>query len=265
MTVTHNLSVLKANSFRLLRPAGTQPQLPLFIFLPGMDGSGLLQKQQSAYLADSCDVRCLQIPANDMSSWEGMAAAVSDLVAQERQGNPRPVYLCGESFGGCLALKTIVRSPQLFDRLILINPASSFRQHEWMRWTSQVTRWIPELLYPASCVGLLPFLAALDKLSTQSRQELLGAMNAVTQKTSIWRISLLQTFGLSERDYQQITHPTLLIASRGDRLLPSLREADRLRQHIPQAKTHILPRSGHACLLENDINLREILQAYHML
>jgi pimeloyl-ACP methyl ester carboxylesterase len=254
------------NNFRLLRPNGINAHQPLFIFLPGMDGSGLLQQKQAEYLAQDCDVCCLRMPSNDLSSWDDMAKAVSALVAAERDINPtRPVYLCGESFGGCLALKTIVRSPQLFDYLILINPASSFRQHGLTSWTSQIARWIPELLYPASCVGLLPFLASLDKLSPENRRALLRAMNAVSQASSIWRISLLQTFGLSESEYQRISQPALLIASRDDRLLPSVREANRLIQHIPQAKMHILQRSGHACLLEDDMNLHEILQAYRVL
>ncbi|MBF2077473.1 MAG: alpha/beta fold hydrolase [Synechococcales cyanobacterium T60_A2020_003] len=264
MTTTQISSTVEVAGFRLLRPCGVQPRQPLFVFLPGMDGSGLLQQQQAEYLAEAFDVRCLQMPRDDRSSWDQMAQTVTKLVQQELAGNKRPVYLCGESFGGCLALKTLVRSPQLFDSLILINPASSFRHHAWMSWSAQITRWIPELLYPASCVGLLPFLASLDRLSTQSRQALLRAMNAVTQRSSIWRIALLQNFGIAEVEYQRITQPTLLIASRGDRLLPSLREADRLSQHIPHAKTHILRQSGHACLLENGVNLYEILQAYHV-
>lgn len=266
MTTTQAPVKAELTTFRLLRPNGVNPHLPLFIFLPGMDGSGLLQQQQATYLAQDCDVCCLQMPSNDLSPWDEMVEAVSNLVEQERRINSnRPVYLCGESFGGCLALKTIVRSPHLFDYLVVINPASSFRHHGLMSWTAQIARWIPELLYPASCVGLLPFLASLDRLSPENRRALLRAMNAVTQATSIWRISLLQTFGISEAEYRRITQPTLLIASRDDRLLPSIREANRLRQHIPQAKMHILQSSGHACLLEDDMNLHEILQAYRVL
>ena len=44
--------------------------------------------------------------------------------------------------------------------------------------------------------------------------------------------------------------PTLLVASAGDRLLPSLTESARLQRLIPGAQRLVLPDSGHTALLE---------------
>ncbi|MEM9509756.1 MAG: alpha/beta hydrolase, partial [Cyanobacteria bacterium P01_E01_bin.35] len=44
-----------------------------------------------------------------------------------------------------------------------------------------------------------------------------------------------------------------------DRLLPSVTEADRLVRYLPNARKVLLPDSGHACLLEREIRLEEIL------
>lgn len=44
--------------------------------------------------------------------------------------------------------------------------------------------------------------------------------------------------------------PTLLIASAGDKLLPSLSESSRLQRLMPQAQRVVLPDSGHTALLE---------------
>ncbi|MFM6138758.1 MAG: alpha/beta hydrolase, partial [Sphaerospermopsis kisseleviana] len=42
--------------------------------------------------------------------------------------------------------------------------------------------------------------------------------------------------------------------------LPSVSEVERLDQILPNPKKLILPDSGHACLLEEDVNLYEILK-----
>ena len=43
----------------------------------------------------------------------------------------RPVYLLGESFGGLLAAAVAIERPDLVDRLILVNPATSFKRSVW--------------------------------------------------------------------------------------------------------------------------------------
>ena len=43
----------------------------------------------------------------------------------------RPVYLLGESFGGVLALAVAHERPDLADRLVLVNPATSFPRSVW--------------------------------------------------------------------------------------------------------------------------------------
>ena len=53
--------------------------------------------------------------------------------------------------------------------------------------------------------------------------------------------------------------PTLVVAGAADGLLPSVEEAQKLTNLLPHAKMTVLPQSGHACLLETDINLYEIL------
>jgi len=47
-----------------------QPEYPLFVFLPGMDGTGQLLRSQTAGLEVAFDVRCLAIPRDDLTSWD---------------------------------------------------------------------------------------------------------------------------------------------------------------------------------------------------
>ncbi|HEY9749870.1 MAG TPA: alpha/beta hydrolase [Allocoleopsis sp.] len=250
-----------------LTPKRLNPHHSLFVFLPGMDGTGQLLRSQTAGLETGFDIRCLAIPPDDLTSWDVLAAKVIHLIEAEiaKQEHPRNTYLCGESFGGCLALKVVVQAPHLFDRLILVNPASSFKRRPWIHWGSSLTQWLPESWYQVSSVGLLPFLASFGRILPEDRHALLEAVQSVPQKTSIWRLSLLSEFELEEQRLRCLNQPVLLLASAADRLLPSLSEAKRLATILPNVTTVVLPESGHACLLEADINLYDIMQQHNFL
>ncbi|QLE57528.1 alpha/beta fold hydrolase [Nostoc sp. TCL26-01] len=245
-----------------LAPRRVQPEYPLFVYLPGMDGTGQLLRSQTAGLETGFDVRCLAIPRQDLTSWEVLTSNVLDLIhAELEKSSQRIVYLCGESFGGCLAMKVAIQAPHLFKRLILINPASAFQLRPWLDWMSQLIYLVPECLYDVGALGLLPFLASLPRISPNIRQELLKTMRSVPPETVIWRLSLLRKFDVSDEQLRALTQATLLIAGASDRLLPSVSEVTRLSDIIPNSKAIILPQSGHACLLEEDVNLYNILQA----
>ncbi len=244
---------------RLDRPP--RNDVPLLVFLPGMDGTGELFYAQIGELERCFEVRCVMIPANDLTRWPELADQIAELIEAElNEQSERPVYLCGESFGGCLAMYVVLRSPHLIDRVVLINPASSFHRRLWMAWGSNIVRLIPEGLYHLSCAVLLPFLANLERIAFDNSRTLLRAMKSVSQESSLWRLSLLRDFNLSDTDLSTITQPTLIIASGGDHLLPSVSEAERLQSLMPKAQTYLLPHSGHACLLETGINLYQIME-----
>ncbi|TAE53797.1 MAG: alpha/beta hydrolase [Nostocales cyanobacterium] len=241
-----------------------KPEYPLFIYLPGMDGTGELLRSQAANLEQGFDIRCLAIPKNDLSNWDVLTKNVLNLIHTELEKSfHRPVYLCGESFGGCLALKLITHSPYLFKRIILVNPASSFHLQSWLTSISQLTNIVPSWLYDVGTLGLLPFLASLPRISTSNRQELLNAMRYLPAETINWRLSLLREFDIDKSRLQQLQQEVLLIAGGNDRLLPSVSEIQRLKEILPQASSVILSDSGHACLLETDVNLYAILQDYN--
>jgi pimeloyl-ACP methyl ester carboxylesterase len=250
-----------------LSPSGLSPQKPLFIFLPGMDGSGQLLHTQTAGLETIFDVRCLAIPPDDLTSWDELTARVVKLVEVEKVHRPteQPVYLCGESFGGCLAIKAALYAPYLFSRIVLVNPASSFHRRPWMLWGGQIIQWFPDVLYQLSAIALLPYIAALDRIKPEDRSALLQAMGMVYQATSVWRLSLLKSFHIDDLPLHRLAQPVLVLASGSDRLLPSIPDARHLVKRLPDARLLILPNSGHACLLEEDVNLQQILESQHFL
>jgi pimeloyl-ACP methyl ester carboxylesterase len=231
-----------------------------------MDGTGQLLRAQTAGLEGAFDVRCLAIPGDDLTDWDVLAEQVVALIKAElAESSKRSVYLCGESFGGCLAMKVAVQAPYLFDRIILVNPASSFNSRPWISWGAQFGRWLPEPFFRLSSEALMPLLGNLERISVGDRQAFWEAVQSVPQKTTLWRLSLLSEFVISETQLRQLTQPVLLLASTSDRLLPSLEEARRLIKKFSNAQLVVLPNSGHACLLESDVNLYEIMKSHSFL
>jgi pimeloyl-ACP methyl ester carboxylesterase len=247
----------------LLKPTPVQPEKPLFLFLPGMDGTGRLLHRQVEGLRPYFDLRCLSLPPQARTDWQTLTNQVLALIQQEMVQVPRTLYLCGESFGACLALQLALRATEWIDRLILLNPASAFRSYPLLHWASYLTDWLPEALQAIASDVLLPFLIATERVEWGDRQKLLAAMKTVPARTSAWRLSLLRTFDVSVNDLKHLSHPTLLIASGSDRLLPSVAESNRLAAALPNSQQIILPHSGHACLLEADVNLAALLSYHH--
>jgi pimeloyl-ACP methyl ester carboxylesterase len=249
-----------------LTPTKLNPDSPLFVFLPGLDGTGQLLRAQTAGLEKGFDVRCLAIPPDDLTTWDVLTDRVVALIEAELEKQPhRSVYLCGESFGGCLAIQVARRKIELFDRIILINPASSFNQQHCLRWGSQLTYWIPEFLYRLGSIGLVAFLASLGRIAPLDRQALFDAVKSVPQKTALWRVSLVRDFDVNENQLRAIDKPVLAIAGGADHLLPSVAEAERLVSCLPDARMVVLPDSGHACLLEADVNLYQIMKSQNFI
>lgn len=246
-------------TLKLYAPVGRHPERPLLVYLPGMDGSGKLFGLQSTDLRPYFDIRCLTIPGDDLSSWDRLAYQTAQLIRQE--AGSAPVYLCGESFGACLALRVMALAPALASHLILINSASSFHRFPWLHWVANLTPWVAPPLYQRSNLVSLPVLANLSRISEANRQALVRAMEAVSQGSAAWRLGLLSQFRLEPLRLHRVKARTLLVASLSDRLLPSLEEAQRLATLLPNPCIYPLPHSGHASLLEDGVNLKAILAA----
>ncbi|NBQ20154.1 MAG: alpha/beta hydrolase [Synechococcaceae bacterium WB6_3B_236] len=250
---------------RLLAFTPVTASRPLFVFLPGMDGSGALLQPQVAELSTGFDIRCLSIPPDDLRGWDELSEQVAALIIMEQQLHPgRRITVCGESFGGCLALRLITRFPKLCDQLILVNPASSANRQPWIGACSSLTQLLPAPIYQLSTFSLCNLLIASHRVSRPSRHQLLAAMQAVTPQSAAWRLALLRQFCLEDLPLVRVHQPVLILASEADRLLPSQREARRLARFLPNTTITYLPDSGHACLLENQLNLSAILKSQNL-
>jgi pimeloyl-ACP methyl ester carboxylesterase len=250
------------HSLSFFQPRPTQPDLPLFIFFPGMDGTGRLLYKQVDSLAARFDIRCLEIPRDDRSDWARLIDRSIKLIHTEL-GEGRQIYICGESFGACWAMQVAgqmkIQLKTQIDKLVLINPASSFVRLPWLTEGSALSSLLPDNMYPLSTRILANFLVNPDRVTPHDRQSLLEAMLSVRPQTAAWRLNLLRQFQLQSVLPEIVDIPALLIAGEHDRLLPSVMEVRFLERELPKSITKLLPCSGHACLLEKEINLAELL------
>ena len=243
-------------------PQESKPNCPLLIFLPGLDETGTdLMSLQTDSLEIGFDVRCFVIPPEDIDDFDLLAESALALTKAELGQTPnRPVYLCGESFGGCVALKMLLQAPKLFEKIILVNPASSFHRVFWLNFGSRLFPLTPDFFYNRSAYLTLPFLAPVNRLTSQAREGLIKTIKSAPKQTAQQRLAMMRNFTIDETKLAQITQPVLLIGSEQDLILPSVEEAKHLAKVFSQTIAVTLPHSGHACLVEPDISLYQIMK-----
>ncbi|GKV40675.1 hypothetical protein SLEP1_g48285 [Rubroshorea leprosula] len=92
----------------------------------GIDGTGLGLLMHHQKLGKIFDIWCLHIPVKDRTSFTGLLQLVESTIRSEYSRSPnRPIYLVGESLGGCLALAVSNRNPDIDLLLILSNPGKN--------------------------------------------------------------------------------------------------------------------------------------------
>ncbi|WOG97107.1 hypothetical protein DCAR_0416446 [Daucus carota subsp. sativus] len=269
--------------FSPLECSSTLENSPLLLYLPGFDGNGLGLSLQYQRLEQIFDIWCLHIPIDDRTPFPELVKLVEKTVRLENHGSPnRPIYLVGESFGGCIALAVASCNPDLDLVLILANPATSFRE-------SQYQPHIPPLkVMPDNLLPGMPYLLSLmtdspSKLvmATLEKGVLLqqrvgevsqGALalssfisvmsDVLTAESLLWKLRLVSTAcAFANSRLHAVKAQTLVLSSGKDQLLPSQKEAERLQKLLPICDIRCFNDSGHALFLESGIDLLTIIKA----
>jgi pimeloyl-ACP methyl ester carboxylesterase len=193
----------------------------------------------------------------------------------------RPVYLLGESFGGIMCLALAHKLGSYIDRVVIVNPASSFGNSIWPAAGPLLTQ-LPEEVYkylPFVVAPLMsnPIAMAFNDVNgtapwdRQASDLLYGLLDLAPQLAALrlvlpadtlaWRLKLLQQGSqwVNSR-LGEVQQRVLVLAGDKDLLIPSDKEAERLGKELPRARTRILRDRSHALLQEAGIDLVNLIQ-----
>ncbi|OIW15244.1 hypothetical protein TanjilG_17564 [Lupinus angustifolius] len=206
---------------------------------------------------------------------------VEKTVRSEHQQLPnRPIYLVGESLGGCLALAVAAHIPDIDVVLILANPATSFGRSQWQLLTplleamrGPLSLFPPEILSSISGdpLSLLDNLVRGFPLQNTARELLedlttfSGSLpvlaNILPIETLQWKLKLLKSASAYVNSrLHAIKAQTLILCSGNDRLLPSQQEGERLCQLLPRCELRKFEGSGHFLFLESSVDLVTVIK-----
>eukprot|EP00210_Caulerpa_lentillifera_P001865 g1794.t1 len=258
-------------------------KLPIMIFLPGFDGSGMTAVHQFPFLVDSFDFITCTIPLSDRTPFAELVGEVKEFIQQYvmQQGHDRPVYLLAESFGALLGVMTAAQCPNLVDRLVLINPATSYEQSIWPIVGPLISQ-LPNELFLGVSFAVAPFLGnpltlmartidftqPLDQQMSNIIKSIFAAFGTIgfigdvfTPESLAWKIDLVrQGVELANPLLSKIKQRTLVITCDGDWMLPSARERTRLINIMPRCSGRSMGLRSHALLLEAGVNIAQIIK-----
>ncbi|KAG7981558.1 hypothetical protein I3843_04G002600 [Carya illinoinensis] len=255
---------------------------PLLLFLPGFIDSGLGLIKQHRGLGKIFEIWCLHTPVMDRTPFTELVKLVERTIRSQNHLFPsRPIYLVGESCGGCLALAVAACNPDIDLVLILANPATSF-SHSQLQSFMTLLDILPDLL-PRGLPNMLrlmigdPLRMMMDSLLEglplqqtigELSQDLLAISSYLTilpdvypRETLGWKLQMLKSASsVSNSRLHAVKAQTLILLSERYQLLPSQDEGEKLRRALPKCEIRKFNESGHFLFLEDSIDLVTIIK-----
>ncbi|CAN4111230.1 unnamed protein product [Withania somnifera] len=271
---------------RWFTPISAGPPLkdsPLLLFLPGMDGTGMGLVLHEKALGKVFQVWCLHIPVYDRTPFDELVRFVERTVRMKHASSPnKPIYLVGDSFGGCLALAVASHNPKIDLVLILANPATSFGRtqlqpllpllkslpdelHVTVPYLLSFIMGDPLKMAMVNIDSMLPPGQIIQRLSdnlTDLLAHLSGLADIIPKETLLWKLKLLRcASSYSNSRLHAVNAEVLVLASGRDNMLPGGNEAQRLANSLRNCKVRYFRDNGHTILLEDGINLLSIIKS----
>ncbi|KAM3364140.1 hypothetical protein P3S68_018994 [Capsicum galapagoense] len=254
---------------------------PLLLYLPGIDGLGIGLIKHHTRLARIFNIWCFHVPVTDRTPFSDLVHLVETTVRSEHHRSPRrPIYLLGESFGGCLALAVAARNPHIDLALILANPATRLHEsqlqnlimllevlpeqlHPSMVKMLSVTTGVPArvaVTIPGSGHPLQQAVAELFRGDVAFSSYLSVLADVLPVETVIYRLKILKSAAAFVNSrLHAVKAQTLVLSSGKDHLIPSLEESEKLRRMLPNCEIRKFNNSGHVLLLEAYFNLVTVI------
>jgi len=234
----------------MLREIADRTQAPTVVMVPGMDGTALLFYRQVPLLARRFSVAAYPLPDDPDLDMDGLVADLDGLIRETASSR---VILCGESFGGALAMSYALAHPDSLAGLVVINSFPRVRDRLRLRLAPLALR-----LVPWGTMTLVRRFTESRLHSPHVNREDLAEFHerakTIGREGYIRRLEILADYDIRDR-LGEITVPTLLLAADHDQLVDSVDEARFMAERIPDAEMRVLEGYGHVCLINHDLDL----------
>jgi pimeloyl-ACP methyl ester carboxylesterase len=230
---------------------------PPLLYVPGLDGTGLLFYRQVRALQHRFTVITprLRDEAHDMPT------LVADLAHHlDTAAGGEAAVLVGESFGGALAMAFALAHPSRVRALVVLNSFPRVRNRVALAAARVATTVVPWGVMP-----LMRRLTAFRLHSAHTHADEVQRFLVLTARTTRVgyrnRLRILAGYDLRAH-LPALAVPTLFLAADRDHLLPSLSEARAMVTAVPGATLRVLEGHGHSCFLAESVDLDTILRSW---
>jgi len=254
-------------------------RLPLLLILPGLDGSAVTAWAQYPDLGRDYELRCLEIPPGDRSSWASLVAVVAGEV--DRAAAARRVFVLGESMGAGLALAVGADRADRVAGLVLVSPATAWHETA-LGGARDALAALPAPLL-AAVVALSGYqLFDGAQVATTLRRVATGerapSLAGASREAYAWRVVrdlprrlaapaetirhrlawMAPTYAAAApAALNALRSPLLLVAGTADLRTPAAAEATRIARDAPtRATVKLVEGAGHAGATDDRLDLR---------
>lgn len=235
-----------------------QGEGPPLIYIPGLDGTGLLFYRQARLLAHRFRVITFRL-RDDALSMDSLVGEVARHL-DEAVPDGTPAIVVGESFGGALAMSFALAYPQRISALVILNSFSRITPK--IKLFAAITA---ASIVPWGTMRIVRRLTASRLHSSHTHRDeikrFLLLTRATTRRGYINRLRILTHYDLRPQ-LKDIRVPTLFLAADEDHLIPSMEQATYMSARVPNATMRVLHGHGHGCFLAPDLDLDALLKEW---
>ena len=232
-----------------------QKKLPPYVLLHGFDSSALEYRRLAPLLAETRDVYVPDILGWGFSSHEGVQsftpeAKMSHLKSFIQTVVGQPCVIVGASLGGALAITLAVESPELVDKVVLID-AQGFIDGEGPKdIPDTVAKFGVNVLKSVPLRMFANLIAYKDKSFATWDAMRCGRLHCYTDSWERASVSFLKSGGFVVSDkVPLVKQQSLVLWGRNDEILePST--ADKFREQLPNGRVQWIENCGHVPHLE---------------
>jgi aminoacrylate hydrolase len=225
---------------------------PTLILSSGLGGSGAYWTPQIDALAPhfrvvTYDHRGCGRTGGEVPADGGISAMADDVLLIADQLGLKRFGFMGHALGGLIGLDIALRSPDLIDRLVLVNAWSKADPHSGRCFDIRIEllekSGVPAFV-KAQPLFLYPAIWMAENAARMGAEEAHSLAHFQGRDNILRRIAALRTFDVDNR-LAEVRAPTLLIATRDDLLVPYSR-SQRLAEGLPDAELVLTDFGAHA-------------------